>query len=250
MRIKYLENKVDPRVQNFNQLIQEKFPKLLREKNPELFLVAGGDGAMLHAIHQNINEGIPFLGKAMGTLNFLMNQFENDTETIQKLLNDQQEISCFSSNAIEVSMNGKKLGEAVNDVILGDKLTNYFSYTISTELGDFDNFEIKGSGICISTVIGSTAFNYNNNGQILPLNSGLLSITGVVSNRYLNDIIPIQEITIQGSGGNIYLSNINSAKFKKDDILTLRKGSEIQLAFLDKGEFLKRRIDIANRYRK
>jgi len=249
MRIKYLINK-DPRVKDFNILIKNNFPNLLTEKKPDLYLVAGGDGAMLHAIHKTIDKGIPYLGKAMGTFNFLMNQFDDDIQTINKILNDDIKIETLSSHAIQVYLNRKKLGEAVNDVILGDKITSYFTFNISTEQKDFDNFEIKGGGICISTTIGSTAFNYNNGGRILPLDSDLLSVTGVVCNRYLNDIIPFQKIHIKANGTKIYLSNIQTGVLNEGDTLLLKKGSEIKIGFLNKNEFLKRRIDLSHRFRK
>ncbi len=249
MKIKYILSK-DPRVKDFNELIKSDFPQLLTEKKPDLFLVAGGDGAMLHAIHDTIDKKIPYLGKALGTFNFLMNYFTNDKQIIKALLDDKIKIDTFSSNAIGAYLNGKKLGEAVNDIILGNKLTDYFTFNISTEHKDLDQFEVKGSGLCFSTTIGSTAFNYNNGGRILPLDSDLLSITGVVCNRYLNDIIPFEKIWIKANGPQIYLTNVKSKTLTMDDTLLLKKGSEIKIAFLDKNEFLKRRIDISHRFRK
>ncbi len=109
---------------------------------------------------------------------------------------------------------------------------------------------MKGSGICISTAIGSTAFNFNNNGRILPLDSNLLSITGIVCNRFLNDIIPFQEIHIKSNGAKIYLTNVESKVLEEGDELILKKGSQIEIGFLNRKEFLERRIEIAHRYRK
>ncbi len=249
MRIKYIINK-DPRVKEFNNLIKNNFPSLLTEKEPELYLVAGGDGAMLHTIHDTIDTGIPYLGKALGTFNFLMNNIEDDIFVINGLLDDSIKIETFTTYAIKAYLNGKKIGEAVNDVILGNKLYDYFTFNISTENKDLDNFEVKGSGVCISTAIGSTAFNYNNGGRILPLDSEFLSITGVVCNRYLNDILSFENIHIKSNGANIYLTNSNAIKLKQNDTLLLKKGSEIKIAFLNKNEFLKRRIDISHRFRK
>lgn len=249
MKIKYIISK-DKRVKEFNKFIKDTFPFLITENNPELFLIAGGDGAMLHAIHDTIDRGIPYLGKAMGTFNFLMNRFEDDEKVIRDLIDGKQNIDYFKSNAIVAYLNGKKLGEAVNDVILGDRLTGYHSFNISTELGDLSNFDIHGSGICISTAIGSTAFNYNNNGRILPLDSDLLSITGVVCDRYLNDIVPFKDVTIKSNGARIYLTNVESKILKEGSELLLKKGSQIKIGFLNREEFLKRRIEIAHRYRK
>ena len=249
MRIRYLLN-TDKRVSKFDRLIREKFPSLLTENRPELYLVAGGDGAMLRAIHDTIDTGIPYFGKAMGTFNFLLNSFDNDEDIIQSLIEDTIKIDTFKSHAIEARLDNKKLGEAVNDVILGEKITGYHTFNISTENGDLKNFEMKGSGICISTAIGSTAFNFNNNGRILPLDSNFLSITGIVCNRFLNDIIPFQEIRITANGAKIYLTNVESEILKNNQELILRKGSQIEIGFLNKKEFLERRIDIAHRFRK
>lgn len=249
MKIKYLINN-DLRVQEFNKFISSKFPNLLTEENPDIYLVAGGDGAMLHSIHNTIDSNIPYIGKAMGTFNFLMNKFDDDEKAITDILEDRVNLEIFNSYAIEAYLDGKKLGEAANDVILGEKLTGYHTFKISTENGDFEDFEIKGSGLCISTAIGSTAFNFNNNGRILPLDSSLLSITGVVCNRYLNDIIEYQEIKIEANGARIYLTNVESEILSEGSVLTLKKGSKIGIAFFDKDDFLKRRRDIAHRYRK
>ena len=249
MRIKYLVSK-DKRVQGFNNLIKNEFPQLMNEVHPDIYLVAGGDGAMLHAIHETIDTEIPYFGKAMGTFNFLMNCFDGDSSIINALLDNKIDIEIFKSHAIVAYLDGKKLGEAVNDVILGDKLTGYHSFNISTKSGDFSNFNINGSGICISTAIGSTAFNYNNNGRILPLNSCLLSITGVVCNRYLNDIVPFTEIHIKSNGSRIYLTNVESKILEEGSELVLKRGTEIKIGFIDRKEFLKRRIEIAHRFRK
>jgi len=249
MRIKYIVNK-DPRVKEYNNLITNNFPLLLTEKKPELCLVAGGDGAMLHAIHDTIDTDIPYLGKALGTFNFLMNNIDDDISIIKSLLNNSIKIETFTTYAIKAYLNGKEIGQAVNDVILGNKLYDYFTFNISTESKDLDDFEVKGSGVCISTAIGSTAFNYNNGGRILPLDSDFLSITGVVCNRYLNDILPFDNIHIKSNGAKIYLTNSNSYKLTEKDTLLLKKGSEIKIAFINKEDFLKRRIEISHRFRK
>lgn len=249
MQIRYILNN-DERVSTFNTFIKTEYPALLTEKKPDIFLIAGGDGCMLRSIHDTIDTKIPYLGKAMGTFNFLLNSFDNDKEIIQNLIDDKIKLHIFKSYAIKAVLNGKKLGEAVNDVILGDKITGYYSFSLTTNNGDFRNFELKGSGICFSTPIGSTAFNFNNNGRILPLDSNFLSITGIVCNRFLNDIVPFEEIKIRSNGAKIYLSNVKTQRLEQGDELVLSKGTEIQIAFLDKKKFLDKRIEIAHRFRK
>ncbi len=248
MRIKYIYNK-DERTEDFFKLIKSKFPQILEETNPEIYLVSGGDGAMLHAIHKTIDSNIPYFGKALGTFNFLMNKIHNDEKFLRDLLDDKIRLEYFSSNAIAVYLDNKKIGEAVNEIVLGESIMGYHNFKITTQHGDFKNFEVKGSGLCISTSIGSTAFNFNNGGRILPLDSDLLSITGVVCNRYLNDIIKCQEIILESNGAKIFLSNIDSGNLDVNKKLVLKKGKSIKIGFLNKHSFLQRRIEIGNRFR-
>lgn len=249
MRIKYIPSK-NERFKSYDFFIEKNFPQFVVEGSPDIFLVAGGDGAMLHAMYDTVDVGIPYLGRAMGTLNFLMNGFDDDVRILNGILDGSISLDVVDSYAIDVSLDGEKLGESVNDVILGDGISDYFSFSLSTGNGDFENFELKGSGLCISTAIGSTAFNFNNGGRILPLDSCLLSITGVVCNRYLNDIIPFNEVRIRSNGCKVFLTNVESKVLGEGSELLLRKGSKVQLAFLDKKEFERKRIEMGHRFRK
>jgi len=248
MRIKYITSS-DNRAHNFNKYIKSEFPEFLKEKNPDLILVAGGDGALHHAVQKHYHLNVPFLGKACGTLNFLMNEFNDEDGILDRLIKNKIFPSIYSFRNIAVSLNGQEIGEAVNDVIIGKSIMNYFKFNLTTKDKSLENFEVRGSGICMSTVIGSTAFNFNNNGNVLPLDSDLWSLTGVVCNRHLNDLIKPQKIEIESSGGKVFLSGIEKTELTKNDSLTLKKGSIVQLAFLDKKKFLSRRIEFANRYR-
>ncbi|MBN1618158.1 NAD(+)/NADH kinase [Candidatus Dojkabacteria bacterium] len=259
MKIKYILSD-DKRVQEYNEIIRKNFPEFIEETCPDLLYIAGGDGAMLHAIKDTISYGVPYFGKGLGTFNFLLNEFEDDLSLLRSISNDEFKLKYYKTYAIKVELNNKSIGEAFNDVILGDKLLNYFHFSIDSESKDFENLEFSGCGVCISTAIGSTAFNFNNNGHILPLDSNLLSITGIVTNKYLNDITHFQRIDLKCFGAklrdgskkaaNIYLSGIKSGEISEGDILTLRKGSQVKIAFLSKEKFVQKRIELAHRYRK
>ena len=248
MRIKYIIS-ADSRVRNFNNYIKSKFPKFLKEENPDLILVAGGDGALHHAVQKYYYFNVPFLGKACGTFNFLMNEFDEKDGVLDRLAKNEIPLSTYSFHNIAVSLNGQEIGEAVNDVVIGDSIMDYFKFNLTTEDKSLENFEVKGTGICISTVIGSTAFNFNNNGNVLPLESNLWSLTGIVCNRHLNDLMKPQRIEIRSNGGKVFLSGIEKTELAKNDFLTLKEGSTVQLAFLNKKKFLSRRIELANRCR-
>lgn len=232
MRIRYIVSK-DKRLAGFNEFVAGKFPALLKEKKPELLLVAGGDGAMLHAIQEFHELNIPFIGRASGTLNFLLNEFHDDEKIINGLLEDKVKLHFQESQSIKVSVNGKVIGYAVNDVLLGDSINAYHSFSLNSEDKSFDNFEVKGTGLLVSTTLGSTAYNYNNGGRILPMDSGLWSITGVVTNRFLNDILSQQKICTSIDKGNLYIDGIKVFSSKGCYEVDLEPGKHIKIAFFD-----------------
>ena len=262
MRILYVYSK-DKRVRKINQLIEKHFPNLLIEKEPELILVSGGDGAMLHAIQSCSHLDIPFFGHAMGTFNFLMNVINEDdlAETIKLIQNDKISFNTIITSKIKVQVQSSKtkkvkdIGNAVNEVVIGSNIMGYHSFTLNSKDDIFKEFEIKGSGLCISTDLGSTGYNFNLGGDILPLGSSLWSLSGIVCNRYLKDILEIGELNIscscKKSTPTIFLDGIDKkVKLEKNDKIILTKDGEITLYFLNKESFLSKRLEIISRYRR
>jgi NAD+ kinase len=258
MRIKYIPSK-DPRCININNLVSEKFPQLLKEKKPELLLIAGGDGALLHAIQDYNKLKLPFFGYANGTLNFLMNKIDNLEKTVELLLKNKIKLDFLETTSIKVTIKkGKKqkfLGYAVNEVILGTYIMGYHHFLLSSQDGSFDNFEIKGSGVCICTDLGSTGYNFSLGGSVLPISSNLWSINGIVCNRFLQDIINSQNFEIKLSENsrpaNIFLDGVQKKiEINKNTSILLSKGEVIKIGFLDKDDFFNKRLEITSRYRK
>lgn len=262
MKIKYRISK-DKRCKEINDFIQKEFPHLLKEIKPDLILVSGGDGAILHAIQEYNHHKVPFLGYGTGTLNFLMNDMnlEQIKKFIQKLEKDEIKLKNIETTKINVSLQKKstgktiKIGQAVNEVVLGSKLMGYHSFIINSNDGSFNNFEIKGSGICLSTDLGSTGYNFNLGGAVLPLGSNLWSLLGIVCNRYLEDIINTDKITVENTskrpGLSVFLDGIKqNIPISYGDKIFIKKGDVVKLAFYNKRKFFEKRIDISSRYRK
>ena len=147
------------------------------------------------------------------------------------------------------------IGSAVNEVVIGSSVMGYHTFCLNSKDKIFTNFEVKGSGLCISTDLGSTGYNFNLGGDILPLGSKLWSLSGIVCNRYLRDILQIGELEISclcnKSNAKVFLDGIDKKIYlKKNDKVILRKDGEINLYFLDKESFLSKRLDIISRYRR
>lgn len=259
MKIKYLLSK-DIRSKPFNDLIRRSFPNFLKESNPEIIVVSGGDGSLLHAIQKYNKYKAPFLGRAAGTLNFLMNKFPNDQRILELIQNDAIELKFLETKSIKVTLQkflGKKkvLGYAINDVLVGSDIMGYHHFKIDSADQSFEDFEVKGSGICISTDLGSTGYNFNLGGPVLPLGSGFWSIQGIVANRRIDDILKHQKITIEylSSKPNtqVFLDGIiKNGVLEQNDKIILSVGETVKLAFIDDSDFARRRIEITSRYRK
>lgn len=248
MQIKYLLSQ-DKRVDKFNEFIIKHFHELVVEKNPEIIMVAGGDGAMLHAMNDHPNFKGIYFGKGMGTLNFLMNNIDNDKTVIEKLLSNNIQLHIVKTQSISVFLDGKEIAKANNDIIIGDSIHNYHKFALTSEDRSFNEFKFKGGGICISTPLGSTAFNFNNGGNILPLDSDVWALTGVVCNNRINDILSSQSVEIISSGGVLSIDGIELADLNDSHKIELKPGSITKIGFLDGSDFLERRVNLANRYR-
>jgi len=253
----------DKRSEEVNNYIKQNYPGFLKEKNPDLILVSGGDGAMLHAIQSHGDLNVPFFGYAMGTLNFLMNEIdladlpkiiegiEKDSLSLNEIITSKIRVELFSKK----SGKRKYLGSAVNEVVIGTTIMGYHEFILNSFDKTFVNFNIKGSGLSISTDLGSTGYNFNLGGAVLPLGSNLWSVLGVVCNRYLEDIVEINELKIacecKNSPPTIYLDGIDKeiVLCKRDEII-LTKDGDVTLYFLNKEVFQTKRLEIISRYRR
>lgn len=238
----------------------------MEEDKPEIILASGGDGTLLHAIQKYGNYEVPFLGIARGTLNFLMNKVceEEVANFLNKLQSDQLQINSITTTKLSVSIrkspesseNKDKIGEAVNEIAIGTDIMGYHGFLINSKDRSFQDFGLKGSGICVSTDLGSTGYNFNLGGAVLPLGCDLWSIVGIVCNRHINDILGITEITIRNISEkhrpfNIFLDGVRSdAKVEFGDCIVITRGERVQIAFTNKENFLEKRVDISSRLRK
>jgi len=255
MRIKAIFNKNDKRQKLFIKFINHTFPQIITEKDPEMFFVCGGDGAMLHAHKKYGNTGLPFFGKGMGTANFIMNNFENNFEIISGLLDDTIKPTIILTEKIGVTIKKKNTKkkiykESINDIVIGNGIMDYHSLLINSERGAFDKFQYRGAGICVSTALGSTAYNVNNKGDVLPIDLDAWSFTSIVGDRDVRDIMKPQKITIKISSERqtpiLFIDGTATAiPLSKGDKVTLsKKEDKLKLAFIDPKVFFAKRMKL------
>jgi NAD+ kinase len=145
-------------------------------------LVLGGDGFMLHSIHKYMDYNLPFYGINCGSLGFLLNNFSDDENIIEKIKSAKKTdihpllMKSYSQNN-EIS---KTL--AFNDVSLLRETKQSAHIKIITD-GVCRLPELVADGILIATPAGSTAYNFSVRGPIIPLKSDVLAMTPIAPFR-------------------------------------------------------------------
>lgn len=148
-----------------------------QQKEIGCIVTIGGDGVMLHALHQFMHLNLPFFGMNKGSLGFLLNQYSSENLMERIRLARTSIIHPLQMNAID--MNGVLHEEiAFNEVYLlrdtnqSAKLEIYIDDSLMLE-------ELVADGVLVSTPAGSTAYNFAVHGPILPIGCNLLALTPI-----------------------------------------------------------------------
>ncbi len=131
---------------------------------PEICLVLGGDGSILHALRRYARTEVPVFGVNFGTVGFLAAVERKEArEGIRRAL--EGEIETVPLPGLEVSVDGKeKVG--LNDITVvrrpHDRVAE-LSYRIAGE----EVGHVRCDGLVAATPAGSTGYNLANQGPIL-----------------------------------------------------------------------------------
>lgn len=148
--------------------------------DPELIITIGGDGTFLRAIHRHVDRLnlVAFVGIHTGTLGFFTDYSQNDLEEFYNDLNTKEaEIQKVPLLKI-TTYNGTKLNDyfAVNEMRVENvKQTQLINVKIDGVY--FETF--RGTGMCVSSQAGSTAYNRSLGGAILQEGLDYLQLTEI-----------------------------------------------------------------------
>lgn len=131
---------------------------------PEICLVLGGDGSILHALRRYAHTEVPVFGVNFGTVGFLAAVERDEAAAgIRRAL--QGEVETIHLPGLEVSVDGQK-NIGLNDITLArrphDRVAE-LSYRIAGE----EVGHVRCDGLVAATPAGSTGYNLANQGPIL-----------------------------------------------------------------------------------
>lgn len=137
----------------------------------------GGDGFMLHALHEFMDTGKPIYGMNCGTIGFLMNEYRED-DLIDRL---NHAVSTKLHPLAMTAWNGEggpHTAYAFNEVSLLRQSYQAARLRILID-GKPRLEELICDGVLVATAAGSTAYNLSAHGPILPINAPLLALTPI-----------------------------------------------------------------------
>lgn len=146
----------------------------------EIVVALGGDGFMLQTLHTFLGQGKPIYGMNLGSVGFLMNEY-NEADLPERLAHaERAEIHPLRMRATtaERCLDGL----AFNEVSLLRQTRQATKLRILVD-GKVRISELVCDGALISTPVGSTAYNLSAHGPILPIDSALLALTPISAFR-------------------------------------------------------------------
>lgn len=143
----------------------------------ELLIVLGGDGFMLHTLHNNLRQPIPVYGMNCGSVGFLMNDYSD--EGLLERLNAASVTSIKPLEMKAKDCHGKiHRAIAINEVSLLRQTSQAAHIKITVD----DHVQLETmvcDGVLVATDAGSTAYNFSVGGPIIPLGSKILALTPI-----------------------------------------------------------------------
>lgn len=143
----------------------------------DCLVVLGGDGFMLHSLHQARSLGKPIFGMNFGSIGFLMNTY--NTDRLIERINKAHAAQIFPLH-LQAQKRDGGIREyfAFNEISLLRQLHLAAKICISVD-GQVRLDHLICDGILVATPVGSTAYNFSASGPILPITSNLLALTPI-----------------------------------------------------------------------
>ncbi len=147
----------------------------------DVVVALGGDGFMLHMLHDVMERGTPIYGMNRGSVGFLMNEYREDG--LVERLSAAEAIQLHPLRMRAECVDGTVREElAINEVSLLRATRQAAKVRLSVD-GVVRLEEMICDGVLVATPAGSTAYNLSAAGPIVPLGAGVLALTPISAFR-------------------------------------------------------------------
>ena len=212
---------------------QEALPRLTDRygqtpaANADVIVALGGDGFMLHMLHDTLHLPAPVYGMNRGSVGFMMNDYHEDDLLERLNAAEQTVINPLRMRATTVTgLSTEAL--AINEVSLLRQTYQAAKLRISID-GKERLPELICDGALIATPAGSTAYNLSAHGPILPIESDLMALTPISAfrpRRWRGAVLPHNaQVTIE------VLEDAKRPVLAVADSTEVRQVSRVEVAF-------------------
>jgi NAD+ kinase len=147
----------------------------------DVIVALGGDGFMLETLHACIDRPVPIYGMNLGTVGFLLNNYEPDRlhENLEKAIAVPLHPLRMRASRRD---GGEEYGLGINEVSLFRQTHQAAKLCIAID-GVVRLPELICDGVLVATPAGSTAYNLSAHGPILPTDANLVALTPISAFR-------------------------------------------------------------------
>ncbi|MDJ0792358.1 MAG: NAD kinase [Acidimicrobiia bacterium] len=159
------------------------FEEIMRRYNvvdvsdADVIVALGGDGFLLHVLHETMDDPRPVYGMNRGTIGFLLNDYR--AEDLERHIAEANPVQIRPLIMTVVDTAGtQRSHRAINEVSVLRHSHQSANLEIAVD-GNVVLDKLVCDGVLISTPAGSTAYNLSAGGPVVPLGSQVLALTPV-----------------------------------------------------------------------
>ncbi len=147
----------------------------------DVIVALGGDGFVLHCLHEYLPLGKPLYGMNRGTVGFLLNEFLLDDLPDRIRAAHEEELHPLQMT-VETVSGETKVALAFNEVSILRSTRQSANLRISVD-GRERLDKLICDGALVATAAGSTAYNLSAHGPVIPIGSDLMALTAISAFR-------------------------------------------------------------------
>ncbi|NDY95269.1 NAD kinase [Wenzhouxiangella limi] len=156
--------------------LENRYGRVAPEK-ADVLVVLGGDGFMLHTLHEHAELDLPVFGMRLGEVGFLMNRYA--PEDLPERISAARAVTLNPLRMVCETKAGERFEAlAFNEVSLLRQI-NQAAHVRIVVNGRERLERLVADGVLVATAAGSTAYNLSAHGPILPLGTEAVVLTPI-----------------------------------------------------------------------
>ncbi len=166
-------------------LVQKDGRSVMPRAGTDLFVVMGGDGAMIHFVGQLSHLGIPFYGLNYGNVGFMMNnpkRLMHHAEWLREGAFSSLSFPLLEVQAIDLEGN-RHHGYGLNDIYLQRMTPQSCKASVLIDHMPLAINPILCDGLIVATPLGSTAYSFNITGSLVSIDTPVITLTPIAAHR-------------------------------------------------------------------